>query len=663
MTGPGNMQASQKTTLWVIATLSFAMAPQLVRMPVPVVIMTLLPLMWRIGAEIRGWKPLPVLVRHGATAVALLTLYFSHGSIAGRRAAVSLLTVMLALKLIECYRIRDARLIVSFSLFLCATQFMFNQGIFMPFYGALTVIIALVTLTQLHRNEAFFASDETPPVSASLFSELGFSFRLLMLAIPVGLSLFLFFPRWATPLWGIPESTLDSKSGLSDSMSPGSIQNLFMDDSPAFRITFEGGIPRPSELYWRGPVFWNFNGKTWRGSMFRKTLGADSQPDESQAQWKYTVQLEPNERHWLFSLDYPATTPRDSRITIDFQILRRQPVTQLLQYSIGSDPTFVDSPELAANLKSSALDLPNGSNPRARELIEGWKREGLDGQAMVRRALTHFNQEEFHYSLESPLLGRHSVDEFLFDTRMGYCEHYASAFTVMMRMAGIPSRIVTGYQGGWYNEAGDYLLVRQSDAHAWSEVWFPDLGWTRVDPTAAVSPSRIASGSLGALSAPRHLLDYAWLRSFRNGADIVQQRWNDWVIKFSADSQARMFSSFGLERLSPSMLVTILFAVIGLFSLFLLPFILRVTGPDKKDPLRAVWLKFLKRLKAAGFEALPSSGPIELAYSAAHQLPRDSQSIHHVADLYSRSRYSATPPPLQELRDALKEFHPTKNTG
>ena len=175
----------------------------------------------------------------------------------------------------------------------------------------------------------------------------------------------------------------------------------------------------------------------------------------------------------------------------------------------------MDSAELGVTLKKSALDLPIDSNPRTRKLIEGWKREGLDGQAMVRRVLTHFNTEEFHYSLDSPLLGRHSVDEFLFDTRTGYCEHYASAFTVMMRMAGIPSRIVTGYQGGWYNEVGQYLLVRQSDAHAWSEVWFPDLGWTRVDPTAAVSPLRIARGSLGALSAPRHLLDYAWLRSFR----------------------------------------------------------------------------------------------------------------------------------------------------
>jgi transglutaminase-like putative cysteine protease len=632
-------------------------------MPIPVVIMTLLPVIWRIGAEIRGWKPLPALVRHVATALALLTLYFSHGNLTGRRAAVSLLTVMLALKLIESYRIRDARLIASFSLFLCATQFMFHQGILMPFYGAVTVILVLVTLTQLHRNEAFFAFDETPPVSASLFSELGFSFRLLMLAIPVGLSFFLFFPRWAAPLWGIPEATLDSKSGLSDSMSPGSIQNLFMDDSPAFRITFEGRIPSPSELYWRGPVLWNFNGETWRGGIFGKNLGVESLPDEIDAQWKYTVQLEPNERHWLFALDYPATTPRDARITIDFQILRRQPVTQLLQYSVVSDPAFVDSPELAGNLKSSALYLPDGFNPRTRELIERWKREGLDGQAMVRRVLTHFNREEFHYSLEAPLLGRHSVDEFLFDTRMGYCEHYASAFTVMMRMAGIPSRIVTGYQGGWYNETGKYLLVRQSDAHAWSEVWFPDKGWTRVDPTAAVSPLRIARGSLGAIPAPRHLLDYTWLRSLRNGADIVQQRWNDWVIKFSAENQARMFSSFGLERLTPSMLVTTLFVMIGLFSLLLLPFIFRVKGPGRKDPLRVVWLKFLKRLKAAGFETSPSSGPIELAHSAAIQLPRDSRSIHHIADMYSRSRYSSAPPPLRELRDAIKEFHPKRNTG
>ena len=658
MTGP-----SQKATFWVIASLSVAMLPQLLRMPFSVVLITLLPLAWRTGAEIRGWKPLPALVRHGATAIALLTLYFSYGNIAGRRAAVSLLTVMLALKMIESYRIRDARLVVSFSLFLCATQFLFNQGVFMPVYGAAVVIVALVTLTQLQRNEAFKATDATPAIRASVFSELGFSFRLLILAVPVGLAFFLFFPRWASPLWGIPEATLDSKTGLSDSMSPGSIQNLFMDDSPAFRVEFEDGIPRNSELYWRGPVFWDFNGETWRGSFFSKNLVVQSQPEEGSAQWRYTVQLEPNERHWLFSLDYPATVPRNSRVTMDFQILRSQPVTQLLQYSMASNPDFVDSPGLAYSLQTSALDLPESSNPRTRRLIEDWRREGLGGQAMVNQVLTHFNQEAFHYSLESPLLGRHSVDEFLFDTRTGYCEHYASAFTVMMRMAGIPARVVTGYQGGWYNEVGDYLLVRQSDAHAWSEVWFAGTGWTRVDPTAAVSPLRIQQGSLGALSDPRFMLDYAWLRGLKNGFDIVQQRWNDWVIDFSAHSQAQMFSSFGLDRLNPSMLVTILFVVIGLFSAFLLPYILRVKGPDRKDPLQIVWLKFLKRLKAAGFEALPSSGAIELAQAAAIQLPEESRSIYHIADLYNRSRYSPKPPAFPELKDAIKAFHPKKNTA
>jgi hypothetical protein len=273
------MSPSRKTTFWVIASLGVAMAPQVVRMPAPVVIMTLFPLCWRIAAELRNWKPLPALARHSATAIALLTLFFSYGNVAGRRAAVSLLTVMLALKLIESYRIRDARLIVSFSLFLCATQFLFKQGILMPFYGAAVVIIVLVSLTQLHRNEAYAHLGETPPIAASIFSELGFSFRLLVLAVPVGLAFFLFFPRWASPLWGIPKVALDSKSGLSESMSPGSIQNLFLDDSPAFRVEFEHARPQPSELYWRGPVFWNFDGATWSGSFFAKNISAKTQPE------------------------------------------------------------------------------------------------------------------------------------------------------------------------------------------------------------------------------------------------------------------------------------------------------------------------------------------------------------------------------------------------
>ena len=246
----------RKTILWVIATLTLAMAPQVASMPLPVVLAAVLPLVWRIGSEINHWKPLPALIRHGATMLGLVTLFMSYGDLSGRRAAVSLLTVMLALKMIECYRIRDARLVVSFSLFLCATQFLFAQGILMPLYGSATVILALVTLTQLQRSEAWSHQGEPPVVKASLWSELSFSFRLLALAVPIGLAFFVLFPRLASPLWGIPETTLDSKSGLSDSMSPGSIQSLFMDDSPAFRAEFSGAAPSSEHLYWRGPVLW-----------------------------------------------------------------------------------------------------------------------------------------------------------------------------------------------------------------------------------------------------------------------------------------------------------------------------------------------------------------------------------------------------------------------
>ena len=648
------------TMFWVIATLSLAMLPQVIRMPLPVTAMTLLPLLWRCAAELRGWKPLPALVRHGLTALALVVLFMSYGELAGRRAAVSLLTLMLALKLIEGYRIRDARIVVSFSLFLCATQFLFGQGVVMPLYGAATVIVALVTLTRLQRNEAWaHAGGRAPVVRASLISELGFGLKLLGVAVPVGLAFFLLFPRLSSPLWGIPDTALDSKTGLSDSMSPGSIQQLFMDDSPAFRVTFDGVAPAASELYWRGPVFWRFDGKTWKGSFYGANVPAETQPPAQGAPWSYTVQLEPNERKWLFALDYPATTPKDARLTLVFQLIRRDPVIQLVQYSMVSNPDFTDSPELPLTLRAQALEVPKDSSPRTRRLVEDWRRDTPSDAAFVQRVLEHFNQQPFVYSLNSPLLGRDPVDEFLFETRTGFCEHYASAFATMMRLAGIPARIVTGYMGGWKSELGDYYLVRQSDAHAWAEVWLPEQGWTRVDPTAAVSPLRIQRGSLDALSAPRHLIDYPWLRQIRNSVDIVQQRWNEWVIEYDARQQSRLFKSFGFERASPAMLVSILFVAIAAFGVILFPLALRIRGPGRSDPVQKAWLRFLKRLEKAGFTSQPSSGAIELAGYAAAALPGSALSIHRIANLYTRCRYAPGPPPVPELEEAIKGFHPT----
>lgn len=654
---------ARKTILWVIATLALAMLPQLASMPPALLLVALLPLAWRVGAEIYHWKPLPALVRHGATAGGLAILYISYGDLAGRRAAVSLLSIMLALKMVECYRTRDARLVVSFSLFLCATQFLFTQGIFMPVYGGLTVILALVTLAQLQRSEAWSHSGPAPAVRASILSELGFSTRLVALAIPIGIAFFILFPRLSSPLWGIPDTTLDSKSGLSDSMSPGSIQNLFMDDSPAFRVQFSGNVPESSQLYWRGPVFWRFDGRTWKSSFYGRNIEAPEVPEVTADSWKYTVQLEPNERNWLFALDYPASTPDDTRLTMDFQMIRDQPVIQLTEYEVVSNPDFSDSPELAGSLLPQALELPEGSNPRTEQMVFEWRRQTPDDEMFIRRVLQHFNQEPFHYSLNAPYLGQHSVDDFMFDTRTGFCEHYASSFAVMMRMAGIPSRIVTGYQGGWFSTLGDYLLVRQSDAHAWTEVWLNGKGWTRVDPTAAVSPERVEQGSLGALNAPRHVLDYGWLRGMRNSVDIVQQRWNDWVIEYGAGRQSRLFEPLGLDHLGPAGLVAILFVVMLVFGAMVFPIVMRIKGPSSSDPVQKYWRKFLRRLLQAGYEARPSDGPIEVARSASKLLPASTQPIHRIAHLYSRSRYAATPPPFIELKQAILAFRPNKKSA
>jgi transglutaminase-like putative cysteine protease len=445
-------------------------------------------------------------------------------------------------------------------------------------------------------------------------------------------------------------------------MTPGSIQSLFMDDSPAFRADFESALPPPSALYWRGPVLWDFDGQTWEGIYYSRSLRADSQPDESTAPWRYRVQLEPHEQHWIYALDYPAMVPRGVRLGMDYQLLSRRPITSLVGYEMASDPDFVDSPTLRHSFRQLALELPNDFNPRTREMIRSWREETPDDSRLIQRVLAWFNQEEFRYTLNPELLSRHSVDDFLFRTRGGFCEHYASAFTVMMRMAGIPARVVTGYQGGWYNELGGYVLVRQSDAHAWSEVWLPDAGWTRVDPTAAVSPERIERGALDALEGRRYAFDFDWIRGMRNGFDLLQRRWNDWIIAFNADRQSRLFQPLGFEQLSPAQLVLLLLAAIILVSLILLPFLLRMRISRKPDPVVRAWHLLRKRLTRAGMTIEPGLAPMELAARAGSQRLQEAAEIDRIANLYMRIRYADETKLAGDFIEAARAFRPAGKT-
>lgn len=637
------------------------MLPQLASMPLHLVPLTLLPIVWRLLAEFRNWKPMPVILRVMATAVSMTALVGTYGSLMGRRVAVSMLMMMLALKLLETFRVRDARVVASLSLFLCGTQFLFSQGIPMVVYIIACILCALIAFMYLQRCEAFEALGRVPGTDRKLLTELGFGASLVALALPVGLALFLLFPRWGSPLWGLPEDALDARSGLSDSMTPGSIQGLFMDDSPAFRVNFEGAIPANSDLYWRGPVFWSFDGRSWQVSYLSRNLLAETRPDHENAPFRYVVQMEPTEQKWLFALDYPALTPARARMTVDYQLITSRPVTRLREFVMASDPNFKDSPVLKQTLRRAALALPQGFNPRTADMIAEWRSEAESDNEIIQRALQHFNQQQFRYTLNPPLLSRHTVDEFLFDTQAGFCEHYASAFTVMMRMAGIPARVVTGYQGGYYNNIGSYVLIRQSDAHAWSEVWINGSGWARIDPTAAVAPERVEQGAVNSLDQRRFMLDFQWLRNARNTFDLLQREWNNWVVTFSSDRQSRLFSVFGWEFVGPKKLVITMIAtilILGAAILLLAPLLLKFRSSQKQDPLQRLWKKFTRKLDRAGFHARPSMGAMELAATASGQFKYDGDAITRIAELYTVCRYSGGTGSQAELTELIKRFRP-----
>jgi len=661
MTFKNNTLLKRRGMLWVIATLTISMIPQLMSMPGHLVPITLLPIVWRLLAEFRKWRPLPMLLRVLATGIAVASLVLTYGGLMGRRAAVSMLVLMLSLKLLETFSIRDARMVASLSLFLCATQFLFSQGIPMIAYIIVCLLSSLTALMYLHRREAFENIRKAPETGRNVFSELGFGFRMMLLALPVGLAFFLLFPRWGSPLWGVPEDALDARSGLSDSMTPGSIQGLFMDDSPAFRAVFEGGMPSQADLYWRGPVFWDFDGSSWEVSYLSRNLPAESKPEPRKAPFRYEVQMEPTEQRWLFALDYPALTPDSATMTMDYQLIANKPIIQLHTYFMASNPRFMDSPNLKQTLLRAALELPAGFNPRTADMMRSWRAEAKSDSEIVRRALTYFNQQQFRYTLNPPLLSKHTVDEFLFDTQAGFCEHYASTFTVMMRMAGIPARVVTGYQGGWYSDLGAYVLVRQSDAHAWSEVWIRGSGWTRIDPTAAVAPERVEKGSVNSLAQRRHMLDFAWLRSTRNTFDLLQRGWNTWVIAFDSAKQSRMFSDLGWGFWDSTKLVIALIVVILVVTMavvLLMPWLLKYRSFRKQDPILRLWHKFNKKLRKAGFIAAPSTGPRELARMANSQLKYTDDGIDRIAELYILCRYSAITCSQAELAKLIAGFRP-----
>lgn len=616
---------SRPTVMLVVGAFLFAALPHLAAMPPWLALVIVLAAFWRAAVALFEMRRPNWLVRGFLTFGGLALVIMHYGTFLGRRAATVLLCVMIAAKLSEMFRLRDARVVAALGYFLIATQFLFSQQLVLFAYLATGCALVTAALMKVQRDaDVVNVSDRVAlrgmPGASGAARVTRDGFMLMLLALPFALVLFTLFPRLASPLWGMPEDALDGKTGLSDEMSPGNIASLFADDSPAFRVSFDGPPPPRSERYWRGPVLWRFDGRTWK-RLFYSNRTPERTPRPGPGAFSYTVQLEPSERRWLFSLDYPMRAPEGARLTADFELINKSPVTTLMSYDAISQPDFRDSVDLMQTMRRFALLLPEGHNPRTRDLARQLRAEHPDDRALIDAVLTWFNQEDFFYSLETAPLGRHGADEFLFDLRVGYCEYYASAFVVLMRAAGVPARIVTGYQGGFWQGADEYLLVRQSDAHAWAEVWLEGQGWTRVDPTAAVSPTRIRDGARSAVSGSMGWLGGEWLYQLRNQYDRLQNVWNRWVLGFDAGRQQNLLRSLGLDNLPPGFKAALL---VGLAALVLVPLALLLqaatSGRQRPDRLERAWLRLRRRLQRASMRLKVGETPLELARRAAGEL-------------------------------------------
>lgn len=626
--------------LVLLGATAATLAPHALRLPpwVPIVAAIALAVRgmfaWRGMGLPRTWV-LALLAGASAAGIA-----WSYGRLWGRDAAVALLLLMACLKLLELRARRDALVSVFLAYFVVVTGFLYSQSVAVGLWLLACVWAITACLIAFQRLEAPL---ELGPLARR-------SGTLLAQALPLMLVFFVLFPRVNGPLWGLPQAQPGAVSGLSDSMSPGSLSNLSLSDQVAFRVDFDAAeVPSPKQLYWRGPVMTEFDGRTWRtGDAMVQAAGV---PEAIGAPVRYSVTLEPHEQRWLFALDMPAERLAGALLTRDWQTLALRPVRARMRYTIASHLAYRAGVDEAPALLERALRLPPGdAAARARALGVQWgsdsRADASGGRGVVSRALRHFRDEPFFYTLAPPELGRDPVDEFLFGSRAGFCEHYAGAFVVLMRAAGVPARVVTGYQGGEVNPLGGWLIVRQSEAHAWAEVWLSGEGWVRVDPTAAVSPRRIERGLAAALpvGSPLPLFartDSVWLRQLRFGLDAMANGWNQWVLGYNPDRQLQLFRKVAGPEASWRDLAIALFVATAIVVALLAAGLLRRLVVRERDPLVVAWSALSRRLEAIGLARRPHEGPHDYAARVAAAQPAIGAVVVAIARRYADARYVA----------------------
>ena len=631
----------RRVLLSLLAAGAFAVAPHGGELPLWIIAVFALGGAWRYGIEVYQWYRPGKLVRFGLMLLTLVAVFRQYHTLLGRDPGMALLITLIGLKFLELKTVRDHIVTLFVFYLIILGSFLYGQSLWLGAWALLAV--ALNTAALLHVMQ---------PTGMDMPARLRLSGVMLAKALPLMVIVYLLFPRISGTLWGLPADAHGGLTGMPDMMQPGNIRSLSESSEIAFRVSFDDTPPPLRELYWRGLVFTETDGHGWSRGPVREAVKVSYVPLNDPV--RYQVTLEPSNKPWMPALDLPAIRPRGARYHPDFTLEHREPIRERLNYTLTSYTRYRTGALNHAE-RVGALQIPRNTSPRARALAGQWQREHSGPLQVAQAALDFFRRENFVYTLNPPLLGDDPVDEFLFGTRRGFCEHYAAAFVTLMRAAGIPSRVVVGYLGGELNTAGDYMIVRQSDAHAWAEIWLPERGWVRVDPTGAIAPERIELGLdavrrlelqgvvLGSLSneAVRRALELGWFEHVARQArwywDLTNLTWYRWVVDYGKERQERFLTSLGLDDISWKRMIGLLFAGALLVILVYAFFLWR---PKKSaDPALALYLRFCRKLARAGLVRAPYEGAHAFADRAARKRTDLEGSISEITGLYEELRY------------------------
>ncbi len=636
---------------WTLSSLALALMPHLQFLPAWIALTYLGCAAWRYMIERRRSALPHAWFRAMLALVCFLGVLAHYQTISGVGPGSALLAVMASLKILETRRRRDQFVLLFIAIFLVMSSLLREQYLWsLPYMLVALVFIATAWLRM--------SASPAEPIRRSLRT----AGRLLVYAAPLAVAMWVLFPRIASPFWAVPIDTSSGVTGLSDTMSPGDISSLSLSSDVAFRARFFDAVPEPRDRYWRALVLYRFNGRSWSGSDAAIGRRPAEQVEVRGTPVRYQITMEPTRQQWLPALEVPYRwdLPRTFMGRMQ-ELIRIYPIDQRVAFEVESYTDYRAELELSNFGRSWFTSIPRNSNPRTIELALELYRQADSRRGFIDAVLARFHDEDYFYTLRPPALGSDPVDRFLFDTRRGFCEHYASAFALMMRAAGIPSRVVLGFQGGEVNPMGDYMIVRQSDAHAWVEVWLEGRGWVRVDPTAAVAPERIDLGfseslfeGFGAgwgLSRPSELL-----HKLRLTWDALNARWNDLILGYGPDKQNNLMRALGMDNPSwRKMMLTLIAAVVLLTVGISLVLMLRY-GPPPRDRAALLYDRFVRK---TGMPLRTGETPAAFAERAGRREPAVSAHIGTITRSYLEARYGgANPAAIERLEREVAAMPP-----